>query len=559
MVRRALTAVCLLGVSHGVVLESPYTGHLRGVGCSDLVNQGTHFTIDVSVGTPGQVFSVVADTGSNTLIVPSCLCQQKGKCPASDKCFVGTNRSSSFSVEQAEGINGPEPVSMVLTFGSGQIQGVVAKDEVSVGGLNAFMDDGLLLMTDRALNIQGPFEGILGLGLPQKAAPTPPTESGAIDMAHREADIAAVVKQIMASKGVDKAATKALNKLLEGGKGDQNATKHVAKGERTSPKGFLEQAHTDTFSMCFNHGGNGVLRIGAPAHPEAHGSYGTQHWGLGFEGISVGSGAANRSAFCTRDNMAPGQVTPCGAIPDSGTTLFMAPAEHIGTLLDDICDRWDRCATNYTKFQAAAEQADRDMVRHYGTNPFNMKGLKKADIFQMLLMDCATWMTDAQGLDELPPLHFHVVGKNYSKQVLEIPSHSYIMEVSQDQVSNAIGLLQGVGRIPINTKAPTNATKICSPAFGVMDYPTKLNGPVWILGTSLFYEYTVGYDTSVSPPTISFAPQSDAAPCGSCSANVNLAAVRPSHSTHAKKASVHKPMRLHSPPRMPSIDTTKPL
>jgi len=56
-----------------------------------------------------------------------------------------------------------------MSFGSGDIQTVIATDEVSVGGVKTSMENGLLLMVDKALNIEGPFEGILGLGLPASA------------------------------------------------------------------------------------------------------------------------------------------------------------------------------------------------------------------------------------------------------------------------------------------------------------------------------------------------------------------------------------------------------
>jgi len=159
-----LHAVKKHGRKHGHTKMS-YGRVYRNEGCAPLDNKGTHFTIDVEVGTPGQRFSVVADTGSNTLIVPSCVCQESGQCPqdGSEHCFTGTNKSSSFQVER----DASGPTSLVLTFGSGQIKGIVAKEHVKVGQVEAFLDDGLLLMTDRALNIQGAFEGILGLGVPQ--------------------------------------------------------------------------------------------------------------------------------------------------------------------------------------------------------------------------------------------------------------------------------------------------------------------------------------------------------------------------------------------------------
>jgi hypothetical protein len=55
-----------------------------------------------------------------------------------------------------------------MTFGSGTIEAVFAKEVVRVGHLSVDMADGILLMVARKLNIEGKFEGILGLGLPTK-------------------------------------------------------------------------------------------------------------------------------------------------------------------------------------------------------------------------------------------------------------------------------------------------------------------------------------------------------------------------------------------------------
>merc|ERR1719183_3197193 len=54
----------------------------------------------------------------------------------------------------------------MITFGSGPIQGIVAKDMAKVGNLSVNMTSGLLLMTGQKLKMEGSFEGILGLGLP---------------------------------------------------------------------------------------------------------------------------------------------------------------------------------------------------------------------------------------------------------------------------------------------------------------------------------------------------------------------------------------------------------
>jgi hypothetical protein len=135
-------------------------------GCAALKNHGTHFTVEIEVGTPGQKFDVVADTGSDAVIIPSCTCVKAGFCNSKSRCFQGTNRSSTFAID-----NGPKgPPTIRMMFGSGPVQAVVASDTVRVGKLHTKMQDGVLLMTDQLLNIKGPFEGILGLGLPSAEA-----------------------------------------------------------------------------------------------------------------------------------------------------------------------------------------------------------------------------------------------------------------------------------------------------------------------------------------------------------------------------------------------------
>jgi len=530
-------------------------------GCAALTNHGTHFTIDVDVGTPSQRFSVVADTGSNSLIIPSCQCQSAGKCDKTDRCFIGSNKSSSFHLEVGDD---QEPVSMVLSFGSGQIQAVVAQEQVRVGQVNASLKDGLLLMTDRALNINGPFEGILGLGLPQ-----PPTNWTAVQEQESKQESAVaggqsmedIIKQIVSQMGASGP---------EGGQAappEQNMRKALKaalekpkRQHRDSPTGFLEQAGIGRFSMCFNDGSDGVLRIGEPPLQQSHGGMGTEHWGVDFRGVSVGSHAAGDVLFCHGENMTEDQRSPCGAIPDSGTTLMMGPKEHIASLLEGICDGWDRCRENFTKLEEAEAIASEAMVSHYGMNPFSMKGsMSKSDVVQLLLMDCGSW--GEGGMDELPDLHFHIRGSDGSAQALKIPGHMYIMEVSGDEAESSLKLLEGVGSVPADTNLAKSKKKVCTPMFGEMDYKTKSNGPVWILGTPIFYEYVIGYDMKTSPPAMSFTSQSEQ-PCGSCKATVNLAmskATTKMRNEQTAKATSRGPRRGIGPPRVPRIDTTRPL
>merc|ERR1719421_819486 len=66
--------------------------------CAPLKNMGSHFTVSIQVGTPGQTFNVVADTGSDSVIVPSCICKESGSCAPKNRCFRGSNRSSTFLI-----------------------------------------------------------------------------------------------------------------------------------------------------------------------------------------------------------------------------------------------------------------------------------------------------------------------------------------------------------------------------------------------------------------------------------------------------------------------------
>jgi hypothetical protein len=569
----ALLAVAACATSAAGIHLNSFDG---SQGCASLKNMGTHFTIDVDVGTPAQRFSVVADTGSNSLIVPSCVCQDKGVCDKTDRCFRGTNKSSTFHMEVDDD---KQPISMVLSFGSGQIQAIVAQEKVSVGKVSRHLkDDGLLLMTDRKLSISGQFEGILGLGLPQPATNWTKIqeEEEAAANSPSGGSMEDIIQQILghANGGGDGAGgaetaipDQVMRKIMKtvvehtnGTKANVTTVKAHKPQHRDAPRGFLEQVNIPRFSMCFNDGADGVLRIGgAPLGNSSHGGMGTAHWGVDFRGISVGNASAAPVAFCSGSNLSEGQKSPCGAIPDSGTTLMMGPAPHIEMLLNDICDQWPRCKKNYTKLVEAEEAATQVFDSTYGVNPFSMNGiLNKSDIIQLLLQDCDRWMTNETGTDGLPDLHFHVRGTHGTQQALKIPAHAYIMAYAGDNVTTAYKLLAGVGNIPADPDATRGAKKVCAPAFGAMDYNTKANGPVWILGTSLFHEYVVGYDMNAQPPAISFHSQEDM-PCGSCQQSrgeLNLAKTGPSH---RQESALRMPRRVEGAPRKPNVDFSQPL
>jgi hypothetical protein len=311
--------------------------------------------------------------------------------------------------------------------------------------------------------------------------------------------------------------------------------------------------------MCFNDGASGALRLGTGKQKLAHASIGKVHWGLDFRGISVGDDKYAPVQFCKPGNMTKGQKSPCGAIPDSGTTTFMAPKGHLISLYDSLCDKWDRCKKNYTAMVRAAKEAHRVAEKEFNVDPFEIHAASKATIFQQLVFDCKHWITKHTGLDELPPIHFHVRGAGGTKQTLKLEAWSYVLETHEKEFKYVYKNIPGFGKIPVGKKFTGKTQKVCSPAFSEMEYNTAKNGPVWILGTPIFYEYQVHYDVDAKPPAISFSNT----PCGSCKEKKDTSLVSQRISTEGHSSgqgrSGHRPREVLGPFRMPNINVSQPL
>eukprot|EP00930_Biecheleria_cincta_P047324 TRINITY_DN32785_c0_g1_i1.p1 TRINITY_DN32785_c0_g1~~TRINITY_DN32785_c0_g1_i1.p1 ORF type:complete len:550 (-),score=117.83 TRINITY_DN32785_c0_g1_i1:253-1902(-) len=520
--------------------------------CSPLKNHDTFSTVEVLIGTPPQKFDLVADTGSNDVIVQSCVCQESGFCPKEfGKCFRGTNKSTSFVMHHSA--YSQDTTALLLSFGSGQIMAVPVTDKVKVGNNEAYMNDSLLLMVKHGLRLQGQFEGILGLGRP------------------------------------------------------------MAKGQKqiNDVPGFLEKANVDQFSMCFKYKGDGVLGLRTPPQQKAMGSVGALHWGLDFRGISVGN-ANHKVSFCSPDSKQPGQETACGVIPDSGTTLMMGPEKQILSLYDDMCERWDRCKKTHQGLvkelkalekkggqdlhqddplgqgmfllqngqDPAAADGWGDVVKKLqdvlrgassgGSDPFGGQAydgdsaagltskISPAETFQLLLESCEQWLADNTSLnDEMPSLFFHTAGaKDNTTQVLEMHPETFVIQSTVEVVHREIKKLMGI--LPVQILNKTNKS-VCMPAFGKMEYPTKLNGDVWILGTPLFYEFNVHYDRAAKPPTMALVAEE----CGRCEAGQLIrraSLLNTGKSTAATGAGGLASLRkLSEPPVVGRYDTRLPL
>mmetsp|Transcript_71018 Transcript_71018/g.196101 ORF Transcript_71018/g.196101 Transcript_71018/m.196101 type:complete len:546 (+) Transcript_71018:117-1754(+) len=460
------------------------------------------FHVDVEVGTPGQGFRLIADTGSNTVVVASCLCQRNGYCSRLDRCFMGTGRSSSFAILQdARGVRG-----VAILYGSGPIEGVLAREIVRLAGLEVDMKDGILLMTSQHLDFVdsgNPFEGILGLGIPMEQQPA------------------------------------------------------------VEPPGLLEQAHIGTFAMCLNEDGHGgVLRLGLPELPGAtwHASVSREHWALDFRGTSVAGSELVHVDACSPKDMGDHQRAACQAIVDSGSTLIFGPSEQLAVLVGSICDGWPRCRQNHT---AIVEAAAAELL---GFDPFPLvEPWIKVAVLEALLEDCEDWLDKADGLEELPTLLFRVAGAAGEEETLIMPGRAYVIEAPSGLKGSLTRYLEGHGNASSVLASITGdwlkhtgrRHKVCMHAFDRVPFDVPgVSG--WILGQPFFYEYSVAHDLSVKPPVLSFQSAKES-PCGSCDRRTGLVSLDAATSASAAAARLRRPRWLEGRLRGPSLALRRPV
>ncbi|KAK9089722.1 hypothetical protein Scep_028804 [Stephania cephalantha] len=109
---------------------------------------------EIGVGTPPQKFTVVFDTGSSNLWVPS------SKCLLSIACYFHSKYKSSQSKTYKE--NGK---SAEIHYGSGAISGYFSEDSVKVGDLVVHDQDFIEATSEPGVTfLVAKFDGILGLG-----------------------------------------------------------------------------------------------------------------------------------------------------------------------------------------------------------------------------------------------------------------------------------------------------------------------------------------------------------------------------------------------------------
>lgn len=161
----------VMGTSHSITLkrqlyQSRQLHQLSNTLATKVVHKTAYYG-RLEVGTPRQPFTVVFDTGSGNLMLPSTYCQSRA-CEM-HKRF---NRKGSATAEdiEADGMRsrpGAPRDQITVTFGTGEITGVFIEDDVCIGSLCANMRFvGATDETDDPFTSFN-FDGVLGLALSQ--------------------------------------------------------------------------------------------------------------------------------------------------------------------------------------------------------------------------------------------------------------------------------------------------------------------------------------------------------------------------------------------------------
>jgi len=128
-----------------------------------LNNHRSFFTGPIGIGTPAQQFSVIFDTGSSKLVIPSVYCTEPG-------CLVHASfdpaLSTSYETQTPEEDRATGQYKAERTsYGSGTVVGVLGKDIISIGATDLTgIIFGQIVEEQGDIFLNANFDGVLGMG-----------------------------------------------------------------------------------------------------------------------------------------------------------------------------------------------------------------------------------------------------------------------------------------------------------------------------------------------------------------------------------------------------------
>jgi len=136
----------------------------KGKSKSKIVHKTAYYG-RLDVGTPKQSFTVVFDTGSGNLMIPSSYCGSKACTMHKSFDVKQSTTTNEIQADGSQAHKGKPRDQITVTFGTGEISGVFLQDDVCIGGLCSNVNFvGATDETDDPFT-SFKFDGVLGLAL----------------------------------------------------------------------------------------------------------------------------------------------------------------------------------------------------------------------------------------------------------------------------------------------------------------------------------------------------------------------------------------------------------
>merc|ERR1740139_611993 len=118
---------------------------------------------------PSQTFTVVFDTGSGNLMIPSTYCRSQACTMHKRYSRKASTTAQDIQADGSASVKGSPRDQITVTFGTGEIKGVFLKDDVCIGSLCTSVNFVAATSETTEPFSSFKFDGVLGLALPEMA------------------------------------------------------------------------------------------------------------------------------------------------------------------------------------------------------------------------------------------------------------------------------------------------------------------------------------------------------------------------------------------------------